>query len=843
MTDNGVFCMMPWVHTHFWPNGNAYPCCLSDSSIVMGNANHSSISDIWNGQPMRDLRRNMLDGLPSKACARCYDLEQAGMQTLRQQSNIDYAHHAGTVDSTLPDGTVPQVNMAYLDVRFSNICNLRCRTCGPELSSGWYDDTLKLREGYDLPRIMNINRTGDFWDQLLPLLDHTEEVYFAGGESLLTEEHYRILDHWIATGHTSVRIRYTTNFTVLDYKQRDLFELWRHFPDIKISASLDGSHARAEYLRKNMVWSAVVANRQRMIAELPHMQFHITPTVSLMNVWHLPDFQREWVELGLIGVDDIRINVLTRPEHSSTKVLPSWLKKPAELRIRAHMDWLCQRHAAADTLAQWQSVITFMTSGDDHRLVTDFLKHHSSIDSLRSESLFDVFPEIKTIADSTWCALPWTNINTTPQGQVKLCCNITHPRDVIQLDHRPADWSTDSLSDIWNGDHFRSVRDSMLNNQQVSHCAVCYRQEALGNISPRISANRQHAHLMASDLSNISALPTSFELRTSTRCNLRCTTCWAGSSDQIHRQHQQSLEWDALPHTDAWFLRMPSWLRHSWQQEADMVTATDHNYVSKPHSIDNFRSLAATLRKLYVTGGEPTMDANIHRYLDMLLAAGNHSCHVSFTTNCTLWNPKLMSRMAEFPHSEVQLSVDAHGIANDRIRQGSHWHEVTDTVNRYLDSNLGTIKIYTVISAMNCLELEPLLEWMINTVNLHARPVTWSPIILESPGYQSLQSLPTEARLGAAASLEARFNHTDWPQHFCDYAEGLNHVLRALRDPTVTTDTEGWFKLRERLDYDDAVLRRLNGANSASWQSQLPALAAVMDQLHHAWPNTTVPRG
>ena len=357
----------------------------------------------------------------------------------------------------------------------------------------------------------------------------------------------------------------------------------------------------------------------------------------------------------------------------------------------------------------------------------------------------------------------------------------------------------------------------MLNNQQVSHCAVCYRQEALGNISPRISANRQHAHLMASDLSNISALPTSFELRTSTRCNLRCTTCWAGSSDQIHRQHQQSLEWDALPHTDAWFLRMPSWLRHSWQQEADMVTATDHNYVSKPHSIDNFRSLAATLRKLYVTGGEPTMDANIH--------------------------PKLMSRMAEFPHSEVQLSVDAHGIANDRIRQGSHWHEVTDTVNRYLDSNLGTIKIYTVISAMNCLELEPLLEWMINTVNLHARPVTWSPIILESPGYQSLQSLPTEARLGAAASLEARFNHTDWPQHFCDYAEGLNHVLRALRDPTVTTDTEGWFKLRERLDYDDAVLRRLNGANSASWQSQLPALAAVMDQLHHAWPNTTVPRG
>ena len=844
MKGNSTFCMMPWVHTHFWPNGNAYPCCLSDSNIIMGNTNQNTIAEIWNGQPMRDLRRNMLDSQPSAACQRCYDLEQAGVQTLRQQSNIDYIHHAPIVETTLPDGTVPAVNMAYLDVRFSNICNLRCRTCGPELSSGWYDETLSLRPGYDKPRIMNINRTGDFWSQLEPYLNQTEEVYFAGGESLMTAEHYRILDHWIATGHTNVRIRYTTNFTVLDYKQRDLFALWRHFPDIKITASLDGSHARGEYLRKNMVWAAVVANRQRMISELPHLQFHITPTVSLMNVLHLPDFQQEWVELGLIGVDDIRINVLTRPEHSSVKVLPSWLKKPAELRIGAHMDWLQQQQAHDDTLAQWQSVITFMTSGDDHDLISDFLKHHGSIDQLRSERLFAVFPELKTINDSTWCALPWTNINTTPQGQVKLCCNITHPRDVIMISDQPADWSRDHLQQIWNGNHLRSVRDSMLSNQKVDYCAVCYKQEALGNLSPRLSANKYHSELAQRQLTNTADLPSSFELRTSTRCNLRCATCWAGSSDQIARQRKQSLEWAALPSDDPWHLRMPSWLLNSWQQEADQVDANRGNYVSKPLSISNFRLLAATLQRLYITGGEPTMDSNIDDYLDLLLEAGNTDCSVSFTTNCTLWNPKLISRMAAFPRSEVQLSIDAHGSANDRIRQGSQWHEVTDNVRRYLTSGqLGTIKIYTVISAMNCLELEPLLEWMINTVNLHATPVTWSPIILESPGFQSLHSLPREARLAAADSLESKFNTRDWPQHFCTYADGLAHALRALRDPSVTVDTEGWFKLRESLDYEDSLSHKLNGAETAGWKSQLPALSAVIDQLHLAWPNTTVPRG
>ena len=26
----------------------------------------------------------------------------------------------------------------------TNICNLRCRTCGPELSSAWYEEHVKL---------------------------------------------------------------------------------------------------------------------------------------------------------------------------------------------------------------------------------------------------------------------------------------------------------------------------------------------------------------------------------------------------------------------------------------------------------------------------------------------------------------------------------------------------------------------------------------------------------------------------------------------------------------------------------------------------------------------------
>ena len=730
--------------------------------------------------------------------------------------------------------------MAYLDVRFSNICNLRCRTCGHGLSSGWYEDTVALRPDYDKPKIMNITHTGNFWTQLLPYLDQTEEVYFAGGESLMTEEHYRILDHWIATGHTSVRMRYTTNFTQLDYKKRDLFDLWRNFDNLSVSASLDGSGARGEYLRKNMVWSKVVANRERMIREIPHANFDITPTVSLMNVLHLPEFHKEWVELGLLGIDNIRINLLTRPEHSSVRALPGQLKDVAEQTILDHTVWLADHGCNIKVIDDWHSIITYMRSGDDSHLLHNWHKYHRDLDELRRESFFDTFPELqaldRTMPSDTWCALPWTNINTTPQGQVKLCCNITHPRDVLMQDGIELNWSKHSIDQIWNGDHMQHTRQQMLAGQPVKGCDVCYKQESIGNQSPRLTALRSADQLVQSYLSTTSDLPTSFELRTSTRCNLRCSSCWAGSSDQIAESRRKSLEWAAHAPQDQWYLAMPDWLRASWAAEQALIQS-DSNYANHDTSMSNFAQLAPTLRRLYITGGEPTMDAQVYKYLDALLAAGNTSCHVSFTTNCTLWNPKLMQRLDQFTNTEVQLSVDAHGHANDFIRQGSKWHEVTANVDRYLsETSMTTIKFYTVISALNCLQLAPLLEWIINTVNRHGRRVIWFPIVLEGPSHQRLTVLPSAIRLAAANDLEQQFSVHAWPEHFCDYQHGLRHCLTALRNSETIESNDGIHKLREWLFYDWHMRQRYNHDQPTQyWNFVLPKLAAALNWTEDDW--------
>ena len=53
--NNDVICMMPWIHMHIWPNGNAMPCCMSDSSDVFGNTNHSTIDEIINNDKFKKL--------------------------------------------------------------------------------------------------------------------------------------------------------------------------------------------------------------------------------------------------------------------------------------------------------------------------------------------------------------------------------------------------------------------------------------------------------------------------------------------------------------------------------------------------------------------------------------------------------------------------------------------------------------------------------------------------------------------------------------------------------------------------------------------------------------------
>ena len=185
------FCMIPWTHIHGFPTGEAYPCCLAEMAHPIGNMREDTLEKIWNGDRYVAMRERMLQDKHCVECTRCYEQEQQGFFSMRNSHNKHFGHHIHKVDQ----GVRPDFELVYWDIRFSNQCNLKCRSCGPMFSSLWYDDHVKMHG--TKPNHARIEWAGrnknDIWEQMIPHIDHIEQIYFAGGEPLIMQEHYNIL--------------------------------------------------------------------------------------------------------------------------------------------------------------------------------------------------------------------------------------------------------------------------------------------------------------------------------------------------------------------------------------------------------------------------------------------------------------------------------------------------------------------------------------------------------------------------------------------------------------------------------------------------------------------------
>jgi hypothetical protein len=399
LLESNNFCIYPWVHLYVEPNGSAYPCCGAtyQAQSVLGNTNHTPMREIWNDQPMRDLRLHMLNDQPSKTCSRCYEQEAAGFFSMRNSANKHHGHHIGRVDSTGADGTVDNFSMIYWDVRFSNLCNLRCRSCGPSFSSSWFQDQLQLAPDYGdkhKPLIFAGKYETDLWEQLIEHIDHVEQIYFAGGEPMMMDEHYRILEELERRGRVDVKLIYNTNFTQTTLKDRYVFDYWKKFDSVAVGASLDAMGARGEYIRKGTDWAEVEENRRVMMEVCPAVDFYISATVSILNAWHVPDFHRDWSERGLINPRDFNVNILTDPKHYRLDIAPEEYKKEIEKKYRAHLAWLTPQDSLRRASNGYESALTFMNATDNTHLIDTFWRKTNELDSIRSERILDVLPEL-----------------------------------------------------------------------------------------------------------------------------------------------------------------------------------------------------------------------------------------------------------------------------------------------------------------------------------------------------------------------------------------------------------------------------------------------------------------
>ena len=393
------FCILPWIHIHTNPTGAAAPCCIAESNsdpAGVGNAKTQSLIEIVNSDKMKQLRVDMLNGVKNPECIKCYRHDSQGVLSSRKESNRSFSEHYETaINSTQSDGYLTDFKMKYFDIRFNNICNFKCRTCGAPFSTQWEQEDLKNNVPH--ARIIPKNNSPKFLQEVVDQIENIELAYFAGGEPLITEEHYILLEEMIKQNRTDITLRYSTNLSNLKFKDKDLLGLWKHFSNkIQVYASIDHFGKRAEYIRNGTEWTSVEENFIK-IRESENIQLQINSVLSVFNVLTINDFYQYLIDRKLYNPTDgmYALYNLTEPNFLSIGILPAEHKTLAKQSIQSGVDILADAGFSlghANQLKQAGNWLFSTNTWEENK--EEFRNETRRLDAIRGEDFAKTFPEL-----------------------------------------------------------------------------------------------------------------------------------------------------------------------------------------------------------------------------------------------------------------------------------------------------------------------------------------------------------------------------------------------------------------------------------------------------------------
>lgn len=397
-------------------DGAVKVCCRS---APVGNIQENTLEEIWNNDVMRLVRKQVLHSERPDVCKPCFNLEDAGVESLRQR------HIAGVIPEariTLYPNAVSTMREDYsmpfeiptIEIKMNNLCNLKCRMCNPMDSTSWNDwqeveEHYKKEDNFLVQKIVDLNLknkpfldsfvdTPNWWESFEKLLPYFRRVEFAGGEPLMDPTHYKILD-MLAPYGKDIEIKYATNLTMLGKNNRTVWQYWPKFKSVAVNVSIDGIGDSYEYVRGNASWAELI-NNIKQIQTIPNVSRIVgAVAVQVSNVLVLD----KMIEYFL---DDIGIvfytNMVQYPNVLSAQVLPKYLKILALQRLEAvklrvpEFKYVKENPILLDlTLGQIEGIINYINAVDQSDKWDDCVEFNRRLDVTRNQSFKDVTPEFK----------------------------------------------------------------------------------------------------------------------------------------------------------------------------------------------------------------------------------------------------------------------------------------------------------------------------------------------------------------------------------------------------------------------------------------------------------------
>jgi MoaA/NifB/PqqE/SkfB family radical SAM enzyme len=395
MEKSKTFCVNPYLNLSVHPEGTIKPCCMSAITYETENGNRTlnqaSILEFWNSKTRQDTIDRLNAGEQIPGCVSCWKEENAGKQSKRIRDNKNYAN------TELSKDMLPVV----VDLAIGNLCNIKCRICGPSHSSPWMLEEAKIHFPNDIKKYTNqekwisYKKSFDydnkfFWEDIVKLLPNVIKFDFAGGEPLYIEKHWDIVKLCVENGWSkNQHIHYNTNGTIYPEKYMHLLE---QFKIIDIQVSSDGVDKKFEYLRHPAKWEAVEGNIDKFIVARNQNKtewlFSICVSISAFNVYDFFETFEHYASKGL----SMYINLVH--DHRGIRILPPQLKKLIIAKLMSTeskyqpVQWIHERDMVCKHLEN--------TSYNEHDW-KEFCKEIQIRDNIRNESFEETFPEYHQI--------------------------------------------------------------------------------------------------------------------------------------------------------------------------------------------------------------------------------------------------------------------------------------------------------------------------------------------------------------------------------------------------------------------------------------------------------------
>ena len=434
------------------------PCCRWDANrpkdtkpkfnVVSNYEKDGKMFDYENY--FTEIRLDMLKGKRISECRRCYADEDIGLPSMRTRALEDFVNEKSKLSTKKysmkrgPKGLLNNLRnprLEYLEIESGRYCNLKCRTCGPGLSTSWDEDLNKNPEaitnfyGEDHEVFHALKKT-ETTNETLSLLtykdcQHLKEIKVTGGEPFLTDTFLKFIENLVKWDLAkNITIDTFTNCSF--FPKEKYLKMLPKFKTVLLNLSLDAIEKRNEFLRKKSKWELTqkVASRWKKLAtENDNIAIRISHTLTIFNVLYFEEFfkwahtffcnelEKTWDNVTTIAelsflreISLIDITVAYGPDYLSIRNFSNDVKKKLLKNVkrqqRTLLKWIIDQNKEYDqniskqnTNATFLSIIATLEKKDDIEINDKFFKRTKLLDGIRNENWRSTFPELAEILD------------------------------------------------------------------------------------------------------------------------------------------------------------------------------------------------------------------------------------------------------------------------------------------------------------------------------------------------------------------------------------------------------------------------------------------------------------